>query len=479
MDAKPHMVAHAHDAGTISGPSEREVALLADPNSKGCEAPGHEGQRLAQEDLTLAITRNKKRKPTSGHSTPRALKRTQLLDRAALPNNGHRMQSPTIRPGIDPALRRTISDSEQSAGPRRTDTIKARTDASSDAGLASKEPSPHARSSVLNAGSRELPEAPLTATLILQEQLSKSEEERAHLQERLQSELRKTDQLERYRRADDDVIRDLEQELRKVREQLRTTKHDLRVSSNTAERLQSVVDSLKHDSTNVDDTGRRTSLPEISTAASSRAAQGPEHIADTAPNTARPSVRSLGQSEDGSIVSKSVQPSAQREAISAPLSCQVHEEMRPAGTNVATTPAPLPNIGQPSRNVPDDASNDKITISQRRNGTIVFNVDDFLADTVQLPVPDLIAAKLRTQIQRWNASVTVWNEYKGTSVPACIESRIRKRRFTWSHGTDKACDFCHSRGFLCVAWVNRSKLRLLPLGGQAANPAGGSTRWVI
>ncbi|MDI1487187.1 MAG: hypothetical protein OHK93_006455 [Ramalina farinacea] len=577
------------------------------------ETTRDEEQKPANEDLTLAITGNKKRKQMPSHATPRALKRVQLLDRVDLPSNSHRMQSfvPGIRHNIDPALRRTISDSEQSEGRQRADAVEARMDSSSDAGLASKEPSPDARSSVFNVKSRELPKSTWEATLmlngILHEQLSESEGKRTQLQDRLRDEVRKADQmkqsarqyrdrvqtafdrqrqiimgqkrdlallnekksgdlqeydeaseylvrivtnlsndltardselnrlrsslqqqtkastdkekkseraeatlraeydlnqssldslrtahqhlqteksdLERYRRGDDVVIRDLERELRKVREQLKTSesrrKNDLRVSSNTAERLQSVVDSLKHDSTDADDTGRRTPLLEDPTPALPLQPQEPVRVASPVSDTARPNVRSLGGSEAGPTVSNLTQPPVQDEAISAPLNGEAHEEMRPAGTNVAITPAPPRNSEQPSRNIPDNASNNGRTIGQQPDGSIVFNVEDFLAETIRLAVPGPIAEKLRTQIRKWKASATEWNECRRSRTPACIESRIKKRRFTWSHGTDKACDFCHRKPLLCVTWVDTEKLRLLPLGGNAANSAGGSTRWVI
>ena len=557
------------------------IALSESDSGAEGETTRDEEQKPANEDLTLAITGNKKRKQMPSHATPRALKRVQLLDRIDLPNNSHRMQSlvPRIRHNIDPALRRTISDSDQSEGRQRADAIKARMDSSSDAGLASKEPSPHARSSVFNVKSRELPKSTWEATLmlngILHEQLSESEGKRTQLQDRLRDEVRKADQLKQsarqyrdrvqtafdrqrqiiigqkrdlallnekkladlqeYDEASDYLVRtvtnlsndvtardselnrlrssleqqtkaftdkeekseraeatlraeydgtigDLQQQLREVREQLRVSescrKNDRCVYSNTVERFQSFASSLKHVSTDGDDTGRRTSLLEDPTAAPSREARESVRVANTVSDTARPNVRSLGRSEDGPTVSKTRQPPVQDEAVSASLNCQVHEEMRPAGNNVAITPAPLPNTEQPSRNVPDNASNGKTTISQRRNGKVVFNVDDFLAETVQLPVPDPIAAKLRTQIRGWRSSSTVWNVYIDARKPTCIQNRVCGDRTTWTHGVNKACNTCHRKGKLCVAWVDARKLRLLPLGGEDAGSEDGSTRWV-
>lgn len=100
-------------------------------------------------------------------------------------------------------------------------------------------------------------------------------------------------------------------------------------------------------------------------------------------------------------------------------------------------------------------------------GSIVFNVEDFMTGTLHLPIPQPIAEKLRGQIVKWRSSSTVWNDYKSTQNPICIDSRIKKRGCQWSHGMDKACNLCSRTGKLCVTWVSRKRLCLMPVDGGA------------
>ncbi|MDI1487186.1 MAG: hypothetical protein OHK93_006454 [Ramalina farinacea] len=111
-------------------------------------------------------------------------------------------------------------------------------------------------------------------------------------------------------------------------------------------------------------------------------------------------------------------------------------------------------------------------------GSIVFNVEAFMTGTLQLPVPQPIAEKLREQITKWRRNPGVWNRYiKAHKNPACIESRFSNKKIMWSHGIEKACDHCFSGRRLCVTWVSEEELRLLPAAGPAQGEGDG-TRWI-
>lgn len=148
-------------------------------------------------------------------------------------------------------------------------------------------------------------------------------------------------------------------------------------------------------------------------------------------------------------------------------------------------PASQPDAGQCKRKsdaaLPDGDGRqvrqrtDRSAVSSE--GGIVLDVNSFMAGTLQLPIPPSVTKKLRWQIAKWQANVTPWNEEKRTrNGPACIESRVRKRRHVWPHGIEKACDFCRDGRHLCVTWLDKDQLCLLPVEGGAEDQQD-ETHW--
>ncbi len=99
----------------------------------------------------------------------------------------------------------------------------------------------------------------------------------------------------------------------------------------------------------------------------------------------------------------------------------------------------------------------------------IGSIRDPMFTTSSVPVP--VLARLRAQIQDWDAVDTIW-ESSNPRGRKCTDARINRRGSDWYDGDDKhACKTCTEAGHVCGI-ARDGGIEILPLRGEAAQALG-------
>lgn len=99
----------------------------------------------------------------------------------------------------------------------------------------------------------------------------------------------------------------------------------------------------------------------------------------------------------------------------------------------------------------------------------IGSIRDPMFTTSLVPVP--VLARLRTQIQDWDAADSNW-ESRNSRGRKCTDARITHRGSAWYDGDDKhACKTCTEAGHVCGV-ARGGRIEILPLRGEAAQALG-------